>query len=85
VRNATDAVRLKPDHVRVTVRGPKRLLDEQTAPLGPAYVDAAGLPVGTHSLPPLLEVPDGVEVVAVDPPRVELVLSARKGGGRGRR
>ncbi len=85
VRNATDLVRLQPDRVRVTVRGPKSVVDAPTLVLGPAHVDAAGLTAGTHSLPPRVEVPEGVEVVAVDPPRVELVLSVRKGGGRGRR
>jgi len=85
VRNATDLVQLKPDRVRVTVRGPKSVVGEPTLTLGPAYVDAAGLTAGTHSLPPRLDVPEGVEVVAVDPPRVDLALSARKGGGRGRR
>jgi len=85
VRNATDPVRLKPDRVRVTVRASKGVVGELTVALGPAYVDAAGLTAGTHSLAPRFEVPDGVEVMAVDPPRVDLVLSPRKGGGRGRR
>ena len=85
VRNATDVFRLKPDRVRVTVRGPKSVVGAPTLALGPAHVDATGLTPGTHSLAPQLEVPEGVELMAVDPPRVELVLSARKGGGRGRR
>jgi YbbR domain-containing protein len=85
VRNATDLVQVKPDRIRVTLRGPKSVVGEPTLTLGLAYVDAAGLAAGTHSLLPHLDVPEGVEVVAVDPPRVNLVLSVRKGGGRGRR
>ncbi|MCK6554631.1 hypothetical protein L6Q96_08650 [Candidatus Binatia bacterium] len=76
--------RVTPATVRVMVRGPRRLLED----LGPSrilvQVDANGLGAGTHRLTPRVVVPNGLEVVDLDPATVDLKLWTDKRSSRGR-
>jgi YbbR domain-containing protein len=85
VRNAALRYRVQPDHVRVTVRGPRRLVDNLELGSGAVYIDAAGQTVGEHVAKPTVEVPAGVEVVSVEPGHVQLSLSKGKPSRRERR
>jgi hypothetical protein len=85
VRNAALRYRVQPDHVRVTVRGPRRLVDNLELGSGAVYIDAAGQTVGEHAVKPTVEVPVGVEVVSVEPGHVQLSLRKGKPSRRERR
>jgi YbbR domain-containing protein len=79
VRKAGTPYRLTPDRVRVTLRGPKRLLNTLELAAGAIYVNADGIPVGDHIVKPAADLPAGVELVALDPAKIQLALT------RGRR
>jgi len=68
---------VRPDHLRVVVRGPKRLVDDLDLGNGAAYVDAGGQAPGRRVVKPAVDVPAGVELVSVTPTKVQLNL--RKG------
>ncbi len=85
VRNASLPYSLNPDHVRVTLRGPRRLLDNLELNDGAVYINAEGAGVGDHMLKVAVELPSGVQSVAVDPARVQLTLSKPKTRRRERR
>lgn len=74
VRNASLRYRVRPDHVRVTVRGPRRLVDNLELGAGTVYIDAEGETVGEHVVKPTVDLPAGVQVVSVEPGRVQLSL-----------
>lgn len=82
VRNASLPHTVRPDHIRVVVRGPKRLVDNLDLANGAAYVDAEGQGAGRRVLKPAIEVPDGVEVVSVEPSKVQLNLQRGKSSDR---
>mgnify|MGYP005835151363 CR=1 FL=1 len=85
VRNARLQAVVTPATVDVTVRGPKRLLQEGTPALEvSAYWDADGKGPGRYEATPLVSAPAGIEVVAVEPSvvRVTLVAPARRTTGR---
>jgi YbbR domain-containing protein len=77
VRNASLPPVVRPDRLRIVVRGPKRLVDNLELGNGAAYVDAEGRGRGNHVMKPTVDVPAGVQVVAVEPAKVRLTL--RKG------
>jgi len=77
VRNAALAYAVRPDYVRVVLRGPKGVLEGLEIGDGALYVDADGQPVGDYQVKPTLELPAGVQVVSMEPPKVQLIL--RKG------
>jgi YbbR domain-containing protein len=75
VRNATLERTVSPATTRLVVRGAKQLVES----LEPApYVDAADHDAGEHILKPKLDLPEGVELVTIDPATVKLVLSAKR-------
>jgi YbbR domain-containing protein len=74
VRNASLHYRVRPDHVRVTVRGPRRLVDNLELGDGAVSIDAEGKTVGEHVVKPAVELPTGVQLVSVEPAQVQLVL-----------
>ncbi len=84
VRNASLPYSVSPDHVRLTVRGPRRLLDSLELTDGAVYIDAEGENVGSHPLKVVVELPSGVQPVSVEPARVQLTLSRPKGRRAGR-
>jgi YbbR domain-containing protein len=85
VRNASLRYRVRPDQVRVSVRGPRRLVDNLELGPGAVYIDAKGETVGEHVVKPTVELPAGVQVVSVEPPRVQLLLWKGKPSARERR
>jgi len=82
VRNASAPHQVRPDHVRVVVRGPKRLVDNLELGNGATYVDAEGQAPGPHVIKPTVEVPAGVDLVAVEPAKVRLTLQKGKSVNR---
>jgi YbbR domain-containing protein len=60
-------VRLEPPTVSLTLRGPKRVLDEYRLPPQAAHVNAAGLAAGEHQVEVLVDVPSTVEVITREP------------------
>jgi YbbR domain-containing protein len=85
VRNASLRYRVRPDHVRVTVRGPRRLVDNLELGSGSVYLDAAGETAGEHVVKPTVEVPAGVQIISVEPGQVQLSLWKGKPSRRERR
>jgi len=82
VRNADYAVRLVPEQLRVTVRGPKRLVDMLEMDHGAVYIDAKRDDPGEYAVKPTVDLPTGVELVSSDPATVQLVLRKGKSGKR---
>ncbi len=78
VRGAVSALHLSPDSVRISVRGPKRLVAGLELPAGAVYIDAQGLSAGEHVVQPSAELPPGVEILSFDPARVTLSVHPRK-------
>ena len=70
------------DAVRITVRGPKRLLSQLELDHGAVYIDAQGEDVGEHAVKPTAELPPGVTLMASEPATVQLVLSKGKHSNR---
>jgi len=85
VRNAGTPYRLTPDRVRMTVRGPKRLLSNLELESGAVYIDAGGLALGAHTLKPSVDLPAGVELGSLEPAKVDLLLSKARRVSRERR
>jgi YbbR domain-containing protein len=85
VHNADVNYRVTPDHLRVTVRGPQRLVDSLELDLGAVYIDAQGADVGRHVVKPTVDLPVGVALVSVEPPEVQLALWKGKRASRGRK
>ena len=85
VHNATVPYRVTPDRLRLTVRGPKRLLSNLELEPGAVYIDADGVPVGEHTVKPSVDLPAGLDVVSLDPAKVEFVLARGRRPGKGRR
>ena len=67
-----DVVQL-PESVAVTVEGPRLLLPVQAGSVE-AYVDVSGRGAGRHRLPVQVRVPANVNVTAVNPQEVDVVL-----------
>lgn len=78
VRNAAHDAHLVPEAIRMVVKGPRRLVGDLELPDGAAYVDADGVGVGERMLKPSITLPEGVELVSVEPATVKLTLSATK-------
>lgn len=74
VRGATAGYTVRPKEVRVTLRGPKRLLGALELPSGSVYIDAAELAPGVHRQAPAVDVPLGAELVGSVPETVRLEL-----------
>ncbi len=67
-----------PRTVRVVVRGPKPLLESLKLDADVAHIDAAGRGVGEHRMKPAIDLPDGVELVSMEPAEVKLVLRSKR-------
>jgi len=75
LQHAAAGFRLVPDVVRLTVRGPHRLLDSLELDAAALSVDAAS-DDADHLVKPSIELPAGVELVTMDPAQVKLVAPA---------
>lgn len=85
VRNSPAEYRVTPDHLRVTVRGPKRVVGSLELDHGAVYIDAQGVELGKQVVKPTVELPTGVELVSVEPAQVQLALWKGKRASRGPR
>jgi YbbR domain-containing protein len=83
VRNTTYRVRLRPETIQLTLRGPKRLVADLEPSLVPVYIDAGREGVGERQVKPTVELPTGVDLVAMEPNAVRLTLSSQRRGARG--
>jgi YbbR domain-containing protein len=73
VRNATRPLRLEPDHINLSVRGPEIALDGLELSPGAAFVDAADLEgEGPFRVKPQVVLPSGIELVRTEPAEVSL-------------
>ncbi len=63
--------RVEPKQATLTIRGPKLKLSILDAK-GIAYVDAKGVTPGSHQLPLLVTLPDGMQLVRQSPDKVRL-------------
>jgi len=79
VRNTTYRYRVRPEAVRLTLRGPKRLLRGLEPAEVPVYIDAGREGLGERSVRPAIELPSGLELVSMEPATVRLNLSRRSG------
>ncbi|MFI5397209.1 MAG: YbbR-like domain-containing protein [Candidatus Binatia bacterium] len=84
VRNAALRYQVSPDHVRVIVRGPKRLVDGLEMDNGAVYIDAEGATAGDHFMKPNVELPSGVLLVSTEPAKLQLTLAKGKPSKRAR-
>jgi len=75
VRNARSNAAVTPGTVRVLLRGPKRLLAEPGLEDRLAYVDAGGKQPGRYRLAVKFDVPDGIEVLSIEPSQVVVSMS----------
>lgn len=84
VSNATGPIRLNPDVVNVTVRGPRSAVESLELEHGAVYIDAAGLQPGRHTAVPTVDLPAEVELVKQEPASiaVQVLRERRKPHGR---
>jgi YbbR domain-containing protein len=85
VRNVSLRYRVRPDYVRITVRGPRPLVDNLELGADAVSIDAEGKSAGEHTMKPAVELPAGVQIVSVEPARVQLTLWKGKASPRERR
>ncbi len=65
-------ISVRPERVRVLVRGPIEILDGVKEMDIQASVNGQGLGSGTHKVTPSVLVPQGLQVVRVEPPELEI-------------
>jgi YbbR domain-containing protein len=82
VRNVDHPFQLRPQHVKLTVRGPERTVQGLELEAGSVYVDGAALGVGEHSVEAEVALPPGVELVKREPAALNLQILERKNGAR---
>ncbi|MFN8625334.1 MAG: CdaR family protein [Candidatus Binatia bacterium] len=85
VRNALVPHAVRPERVRVAVRGPKRLVDTLDLGKGAVYVDAEGQASGRRVVQPHVDLPEGVELLSMEPAKVQLFLQKGRSTDRGGR
>jgi YbbR domain-containing protein len=73
-------VQVAPNVVDLSIRGPQRLLHNFKLAPNAVYVDAEGLPAGTHKLAPRIDLQPALEATRWAPEAVTVTLSDR--GGR---
>jgi len=74
VRNTSLRATIRPEEIRLTLRGPQRTMESLELNHGEVYIDAAGLAPGRYERVPTVDLPPGVEVVRQEPPKVGLRL-----------
>lgn len=86
VRGGSGSYRIEPDSITVVLRGPEtEIADVELSP-GAAYVDAGELAgEGPQRVKPGLDLPDGIELVRVEPAEVIVEATGEPdAGGRGK-
>jgi YbbR domain-containing protein len=86
VRGGGEGWRVNPARIAVVVRGAEAEVGGLELRPGSVYVDVGGLPqTGTHRLKPVVELPDGIELVRRVPAEVTAQAPPARRGGGGRR
>jgi YbbR domain-containing protein len=67
---------IQPDKIKVFVRGPLDVIDGIKDIDLQATVNLQGLEAGTHQIAPAIIVPQGVQVLRSEPPRLEVIVDA---------
>ena len=70
------SVRLNPARGDVTLRGPTRILQAFQPGADTVYVDVEAVGGGTHKIKVETELPEGIEIVRVDPERVSVEVGS---------
>jgi YbbR domain-containing protein len=78
IRNAAQTVSIIPSTVRLVVRGPKRLVGSFELGENAVSVDASQLSAGENTIKPLVELPEGIEEVSVEPAQVRVVIGTQR-------
>ena len=68
------SARLSPEVVDVILSGPVSLLDALTPDDVQVIVNLLGLDVGTHQVTPSVDIPNGVAVVSILPPTIQVTI-----------
>jgi YbbR domain-containing protein len=84
VSNATGPIRLNPDLVSITVRGPRSAVESLELEHGAVYIDATDLEPGRQGVVPTVDLPAEVELVKQEPASVvvQVLRERRKADGR---
>ena len=85
VREAASDYRVTPDNVRLTVRGPKHVVDKLELRPGAVYIDQQDDGTAERIVQPETELPPGVELVSLEPSKVKLTARAKRRPTRGHR
>jgi YbbR domain-containing protein len=78
VRNSDYRTDLKPSRLKLTLRGPRSLIESLELGHGAVYIDAADLAPGSYELPPQVDLPLEVELVKREPSAVKLTILVEK-------
>jgi hypothetical protein len=82
VRDTDYKVRVEPQQIAVTVRGPVNQLSALNLN-GSVFVSAEEVPPGSHDLPVQIELPDGIQLVRASPDNVRVRIYRQKRAGSG--
>jgi YbbR domain-containing protein len=78
VRNSEHRTELKPEKVRLTLRGPQSVIESLELGHGAVYIDASDMAPGSYELPPQVDLPLEVELVKREPGAVKLTILVEK-------
>jgi YbbR domain-containing protein len=78
VKNAAGSPRVRPNRVDVTLRAPRRILQDLALSRDNVFVDARDLAPGNHRRRIEVVVPQGVEVAEIRPAEVSVEIAAEK-------
>ncbi len=74
IRNAAQTVSVIPSTVRLTVRGPKRAVGSFELGENAVSIDASQLSAGETAIKPVVELPEGIEAVSMEPAQVRVIV-----------
>ncbi len=74
VRNVDRPFRLRPSHVKLTLRGPKIALGALKLPAGSIWVEGATLGPGEHTVATAADLPTGITLSSVEPKTLVLEI-----------
>ncbi|OFV88221.1 MAG: hypothetical protein A3J75_01590 [Acidobacteria bacterium RBG_16_68_9] len=78
VRNGAYRTIVKPETVRITVRGPRSTVELLELGHGAVYIDAAELTPGVHTATPSVDLPADVELMKQEPGAVQVRVLREK-------
>jgi YbbR domain-containing protein len=76
IRGGAPGMKTNPETLRVVIRGPKRIVSSLELGGQGAYVDLSDAVSGDPK--PVIELPEGVEIVAMEPETVKLLTPAKR-------